>query len=88
MKIYRVYRPYHEFDKSGTVEYGYFSTKELALERLNKLYKEFCQKYGSKNITLESNKIIIYEGGFDYSVIKTEEIELDKEIDEDNIGYT
>jgi len=100
-KIYRVYHAFHESDESGTREYGYFSTVELAkkrlievMEQVKKQDDEWETKYSSTKTN--QNKYIMDENGMSFHVqdgwddffYYIQEIEIDKSSDKENVGYT
>lgn len=86
MFVYRVYESYHYDDESGTKEYGTFSTLELAKARVAKMW-EF-NKYPSEGFEDYENGSRTVDSGWDYCTIHVEEIEVDKEINGDNVGFT
>jgi len=93
--IYRIYEPFHETDESGTYEYGYYDSLVKAKKRLSDLIKKSEEEF-KEAITKNRVKIGLFENGmgykissgFDDSYIYIEEIELNKDIDETNVGYT
>lgn len=100
-KVYRVYHAFHEADESGTKEYGYFSTIELAKKRLIEVMEQIKKQddeWETKYSATKTNqkKYILAENGMSFHVINgfdsfwyyIEEIEIDKSSDKENIGYT
>lgn len=85
MNVYRVYEPYHYDDESGTHEYGTFSTVEYATFRVAKVWAE--KKYPEVFEQYETGGRYA-RGAWDYCQIIVESIEVDKDINEENVGYT
>ena len=84
MNIYRVYESYHDSSESGTIEYGYFSSFDVAKNLVVKLWKE--KQYPDGYEEGPSGR-----GSYDgccSCAIHIREIEMDKEIREDCCGYT
>ena len=84
MKIYRVYESFHDPSESGTNEYGYYSTLELAKTRAKEVW---AKKY--PDIEYEEYDTSLYHRGtWDNISISIEQHEVDQDIAYTNIGYT
>jgi hypothetical protein len=91
MKVYRVYEHYHISCESGTYEYGIFSSREKALERLKEIYEKEKKEYPRNKFKFNSKKGYLYVKDrlayFDRQVC-IDEFELDEKINYFNFGYT
>ena len=88
-KIYRVYEPYHSSEESGTYEYGYFSTRKKAEERLMEIYKQERKEGESDIFEFRPKKgYLCLSSGNGWRWIYIEEVKVDKKIEEKNTGYT
>lgn len=81
--VYRVYEAFHDPAESGTFEYGTYSTLDKAQMRMLKVWKD--KKY--PDYTYSEMNLYAYGIGDSYS-ISIETIEVDKDIDDKNVGYT
>ena len=90
MKIYRVYEHYHISCESGTYEYGIFSSREKAVERLKKIYKESKKEYPKNKFEFSPKKGYLYIKDYlDWDrKIYIQEFELDEKMNYFNLGYT
>jgi hypothetical protein len=85
MKVYRVYESYHYDDESGTVEYGCYSTLELAQARMNVVWD--AQKYGERSEKYSSPTRIL-SASQDGPSIGIVEITVDEDTNDTRVGYT
>ena len=89
MKVYRVYSPFHQSDESGTYEYGIFSSREKAVERLKEIYKKEIKENPDYKFEFKPKRGALHiDDGFDIWSYYIEEFDVDEEIKRVNIGYT
>ena len=86
MKLYRVYKSYHESDCSGTVEFGCYSSIEQAEKRISEVWKN--RNYPEPKPEDKSTSGWSVDDGWDFISIKIVEMEVDKDIEKDCYGYT
>lgn len=85
MKIFRVYEPFHCSDKSGTYEYGSYSTLAQAKDRMRKVWE--IKKYPTPDKA--STETCLFYIGFDEGTsIYISEISVDVDIEQTEVGYT
>lgn len=85
MTVWRVYEAFHESSESGTHEYGYFSDHERAKVRALTVWQR--KQYPPEKEISEEGSLYAYDGWSSCS-IRVERIEVDKELEESNVGYT
>jgi len=89
IKVYRVYKHYHIFGESGNYEYGVFSSRDKAVERLKEIYEKERKANPEYKFDFKPKEgvLFIYDG-FEKRAYYIEEFEVDKKIERRNIGYT
>ena len=85
MTIYRVYESYHDSSESGTYEYGYFSSLDVALARAKGVW---AQKNYPKGYKVIDDGGLYAHTGWDSCLISISKIEVDQPINDNNCGYT
>lgn len=83
--LYRVYESYHESDKSGTMEYGIYSTVAQAKIRAEWVWAS--KKYPAPTGRSEFGTLYAYELMETYE-IRITEYKMDVDITDYNQGYT
>ena len=91
-KLYRVYKPYHTIERSGTIELGYYSGLKLAQNRLKKVHDDLIKsldKLGSHcgiKLTLTSSSLKLSDVADD-AYYYIQKITVDKDTRIDNTNY-
>lgn len=85
MKTYRVFTSYHESSESGTHEYGYYSTLGAARKRARDVWAMTYAEYIPGE--LESGSLVSHTG-WDSISITVSAIEVDKDTENQVVGYT
>ena len=86
MKIWRLYKPYHDSSESGTIEFGYYSTHERAKQRAVDVWNK--SDYGEIGTADSSGSLHSQSGWGDSVSVYVSEIELDQDSDRNMCGYT
>lgn len=84
--VFRVYSSFHEFDESGTYEYGYYSTHEKALARLIYVWNKAGYPQPKEKNKTETGWYV--RTTWDGISIDIQRCAIDEDIDDDLIGYT
>lgn len=85
MIIYRVHEAFHDPSESGTHEYGYFTTHDAAKKRALDVWVQ--KKYPDDYKILPLGSLYAHTGWEGVS-ISISEIEVDKAINDEVVGYT
>ena len=87
MKVYRVFERYHASGESGTIEYGIFSSKEVAAKRAWEIWNR--KGYPNDEVKeFPGGSLFCCKDPFEVYDISVQEYELDEEINVDITGYT
>jgi len=81
MKVYRVYKHFHFTGESGAYEYGIFSSRDKAVERLKEIYKKSKKENPIYIFEFrpEEGYLVIYDK-WEKWVVKIQEFELDEKM--------
>jgi len=93
MKVYRVYRTFHETDgsESGTWEYGIFDDRSRAMERAKEVAEEWNKNEWQGTAEVKVNEKagwVSVEEGWDSDSFIVREYEVNEAISQQIVGYT